>query len=66
MKAVVLDNGAASGWLSIGEGDDGVRNGVAVGMSSQPAQDDLRRVVSFAPPLIVDPAPEGGHVLGTL
>ena len=66
MDAVVLDHAATSNWFSLGQGDDAIRNSIQFFVHAEPTEDNLRRVVSLAPPLVVDPEPDGFKVLRAL
>ena len=66
MDAVVLDHAATSNWFSLGQGNDAIRNSIQFPVRAEPADDNLRRIASLAPPLVVDPQPDGFKVLRAL
>jgi len=66
MDAVVLDHATTSNWFSLGQGDDAIRNSIQFLVRVELAEDNLRRVASLAPPLVVDPEPDGFKALRAL
>lgn len=66
MDAVVLDHAATSNWFSLGQGDDAIGNSIQFLVRAELAENNVRRVASLAPPLVVHPEPDGFKVLGAL
>ena len=64
--AVVLDYGAASNGNAVGERDDRKWDFILLRMSAQPRENDFRRVMALAPPLVEDPIADGLYVLRAL
>jgi hypothetical protein len=66
MNAVVFDNAATSNWFALGQSDHAIRHSIQFRVAPEPVQNNLGRVASLAPPLFVDPAPNGLEVLWAL
>src|SRR5205823_9555665 len=66
MNAVVFDDAATSNWFALGQSDHAIRHSIQFRVAPEPVENKLGRVASLAPPLFVDPAPNGVEVLWAL
>src|SRR5439155_15363542 len=66
MNAVVFDDAATSNWFALGQSDHAIRHSIQFRVAPEPVENNLGRVASLAPPLFVDPAPNGLEVLWAL
>jgi hypothetical protein len=66
MNAVVFDDAATSNWFALGQSDHAIWHSIQFRVAPEPTENNLGRVASLAPPLFIDPAPNGLEVLWAL
>ena len=66
MDAVGFDDAATSNGFALGQSDHAIWHSIQFRVAPEPVENILGRVASFAPPLFVDPAPNGLEVLWAL